>query len=1194
MIPLETRGSPFWTGVHPRSQAKRLLVFLFALPFASVLGADQPRDISFIASHDQTEQRYVLALPEAYDVAQPKDLLICLHGHGSDRWQFVREERGEARAARAIAAHYSMILVSPDYRASTSWMGAAAEADLVQIIGDLKKLHSIRRVVLSGGSMGATGALTFTALHPDLVDGVVALNGHANHLEYTNFQAAIQSAFGGTKEAVPDEYKKRSAEFFPERFRIPIAITAGGNDKTVPPDSVMRLGRAIQKHNPAVALDFQEARGHETDYAAAFSAYEFVLRALASKPVRVSVAINGKPIPPAPGSTTGIWFYADEATGGQLLLTGHAAVPGSWRMTAALNTGDEVRFAFVPDRAELGKIKFRAEALSPAALLCSAETNALVIKAISTPGAVRLTRLAFDDAPACFAPDRRPFSRGQVMASPDPHPAIAAALVEWDWGMQDGIQTPRESRTHRQAIEKVIRQTDALVAERIASGTLSPDEDSAWKALRAADLPPADDVSAGEARWLEIHRLCRQIVLSNPLFKLRSLLFAKHVPSIMSHQLTQMYGYCARPGGGLFVLVEPGISMRTRDITPAALPPGNFMTPELSHDGRRVLFAYCPVKEAPVSWDFNDQTRHLRYHIHALSLDTGSVRALTDGATDNFSPLDLPSGEILFVSTRRGGYHRCGRGPCFVYTLARMGAEGENARSISFHETHEWDPCLLNDGRVVYTRWDYVDRNAVHYQQLWSALPDGGNARIYYGNNTWNPTGIWEARAIPESSRIMATASPHHGMSAGSIILVDTGLGVDGKEPLTRLTPDARFPESESPLAFGPSPTAYDFDTPVAHYWQSPLVEPWREQTAPEAEKRWPGHCYKSPWPLSEKFFIVSYSFDQLVGEPGPNIPNMFGLYFADAFGNKELIYRDPAISSLWARPLASRVFPPELTASGGGMGEDVGTFFLRDVMESWPRLPDDATITHLRIVQVLLKTTPNADSPRVGAAFAAPGKQVLGTVPVEADGSAFFEAPARTPMLFQALNAQGRAVQTMRSLVYLQPGESQSCIGCHEHRMKTAFPVGLAKALGRAPSKIKPGPDGSRPFSYPRMVQPVLDRQCVTCHDGKEPNRPVLTGEPEGDFTKSYNALVSRVSFTAWGRPEQNFEPMTEPLRFGAVASPLTKMLDQGHGEVTLTSEDEERLNTWIDANALFYGTFDVSEQRKQLLGQAIDGPKE
>lgn len=919
-----------------------------------------------------------------------------------------------------------------------------------------------------------------------------------------------------------------------------------------------------------------------------------VRAALSSKPVRISVAINGKTVSPAAGSAAGVWFYADGETGAQTLLTGHAEAPGSWRMTAALNAGDEARVFFASSSAEIPNLEFRAEPLSPTALRCWTETNALVIKASSSPGAVRITRFAFPDGPACFLPNRRPFSRGPVTTSPDPLPVIADALVEWDWRMQDGIQTPREARTYRQAIEKIERQTDALVAERLASGTLDAEEEFAWKTLRGASLPSPDNASAGEARWIEVHRLRRQIVVGNPLFKRFPLLFVKHVPSVMSHQLTQAYGYCARPGGGLFVLNEPGVSMRTRDITPASLPPGNFTTPELSYDARRVLFAYCPVKEAPASWDFNDQTKRLRYHLHELALDSGSVRALTQGDTDNFSPVLLPSGDVLFMSTRRGGYHRCGRGPCFVYTLARMGPDGRNARSISFHETHEWDPCLLNDGRVVYTRWDYVDRNAVHYEQLWSAFPDGSNARIYYGNNTWNPTGIWEARAIPGTSRIMATASPHHGMSAGSIVLLDTTRGVDGKEPLTRLTLEARFPESESPLAFGPSPTAYDFDTPAAQYWRAPLVDPGREESAPEEEKRWPGHCFKSPWPLSEKFFIVSYSFDQLVGEPGPNIPNMFGLYFADAFGNKELIYRDPSISSLWARPLAPRTPPPEVAMSSQGMGEDIGTFFLRDVTESWPRLPGDMPITHLRIIQVLLKTTPNADSPRVGAAFAAPGKQVLGTVPVESDGSAWFEVPARTPVLFQALNARGRAVQTMRSLVYLQPGECRSCIGCHEDRMATVSPGAPAQALRRPPSKIKPGPDGARPFSYSRLVQPVIDRQCVKCHDGKDPKRAVLTSEPEGAFTKSYNALVSRVAYTAWGRPEQNFEPMTWPLRFGAVASPLVSMLDRGHGQVALTPEEEERLYTWIDANALFYGTFDVNEQRRQLAGEAIEGPKE
>ena len=910
--------------------------------------------------------------------------------------------------------------------------------------------------------------------------------------------------------------------------------------------------------------------------------------------VRVAVTINGTVVPPAAGSAAGVWFYAAGPGGAQLLLTGHAEVPGSWRLTASLKAADEVRLSLLSDRPASTRLSFHAKPLSAESLECRAETNAVVIRSVTGPAAVQLTGLALGATPAAFAPERRPYSRGPVAASPDPHPAVADALVEWDWRMQDGIQTPREPRTYRQAIAKLVRLTEALVAERRRLNNLGPDEEAAWTAAQTALASAAGVADAGEADWLALHRLRRRLVLSNPVFRIPSLLFVKHVPSVMSHQLTQMYGYCSRPGGGLFVLTEPGVGMRTRNLTPESLPDGNFMTPEVSADGRKGLFAYCPVREAPKAWSFDEETRPLHYHVEELSLDSGEVRQLTRGDTDNFSPVALPSGDILYVSTRRGGFHRCGRGPCFVYTLARMSGDGREPRSISYHETHEWDPCLLNDGRVVYTRWDYVDRNAVHYQQLWATRPDGGSTQIYYGNNTWNPTGLWEARSIPGSSRIMATAAPHHAMSAGSIVRLDTHRGVDGREAVTRLTPDVRFPESEAPLAFGADPAAADFDTVPKQYWNSPLVDPARETRVPEEETRWPGHCYKSPWPLTETFFVVSYSFDRLVGEPGPNLPNMFGVYFADAFGNKELIYRDPAISSLWARPLLPRVSPPELTMSRSGGREDQGTFLVHDVRESWPYLPDSSPITQLRIIQVLLKTTPHADNPRVGAAFAAPGKQVLGTVPVERDGSAFFSVPARTPVLFQALDARGRAVQTMRSLVYLQPGESQSCVGCHEHRTQAPSAGAAPLAARRPPSAIRPGPEGSRPFSYPRLVQPVLDRHCVKCHDGRDPKRSILTGEPDGAFSKSYNALVPLVSYSAWGRPEQNLEPTTAPMRFGALGSRLTALLDQGHAEVRLPAEDEDRLVTWMDANALFYGTFDPEEQRQQLAGRAIAGPRE
>jgi cytochrome c553 len=286
---------------------------------------------------------------------------------------------------------------------------------------------------------------------------------------------------------------------------------------------------------------------------------------------------------------------------------------------------------------------------------------------------------------------------------------------------------------------------------------------------------------------------------------------------------------------------------------------------------------------------------------------------------------------------------------------------------------------------------------------------------------------------------------------------------------------------------------------------------------------------------------------------------------------------------------------------TGGISGNNkakTGTFSMQNVYTSLPKLPDgeENRITALRIVQVLPKTTPNANAPMVGAAFASPGKQVLGTVPVEKDGSAYFECPAETPVLFQALDSRGRAVQLMRSLTYLQPGEQSSCIGCHEHRMSTVTPNKPPLTMQRVPSTIVPGPGGSKPLSYPLLVQPVLDQHCVRCHGvtaQAEGGGIVLSGEPEERYTKSYNALIGYVSYTAWGMPNGNYEPLTEPNRFGSRASALVKLLDGGHYDVKLSNDDWNRLHTWIDgANALFYGTFNPENQARQQRGERIEGP--
>lgn len=260
--------------------------------------------------------------------------------------------------------------------------------------------------------------------------------------------------------------------------------------------------------------------------------------------------------------------------------------------------------------------------------------------------------------------------------------------------------------------------------------------------------------------------------------------------------------------------------MRCRRLE--TLPAGSYMHADVSWDGRRVLFSFCRTDPEATDWTANESQY---YHLFEVADDGSAPRQLTDGPFDDFAPRYLPDGKILFISTRRGGFHRCGRGPCPVYTMATAEADGSNVRVISFHETHEWDPAVLNDGRVIYTRWDYVDRHAVHYQHLWSARPDGSDVRAYYGNNTLNPVGVWEARPIPGSNRVIATAAAHHAMTAGSIILLDVTKGVDGLEPITRLTPDVLFPESEF----------------AVQHWHATAGVPVPPEV-PIEEQRWPGH----------------------------------------------------------------------------------------------------------------------------------------------------------------------------------------------------------------------------------------------------------------------------------------------------------------------------------------------------------------
>ncbi|HUT01805.1 MAG TPA: hypothetical protein VM031_05085 [Phycisphaerae bacterium] len=725
-------------------------------------------------------------------------------------------------------------------------------------------------------------------------------------------------------------------------------------------------------------------------------------------------------------------------------------------------------------------------------------------------------------------------------------------MVEADWSAQEKRRGRKASAP--EALRDALRR-----AERLGAGDLA-------SLRRAAGRVEALDEAGRLSLYRRIRWACRERILSHPLLAGRPIVFLQRrrfLCQMLHEYLGYYYDYANIAGGGVYVLPRPGRSLETRDLIRGRLPRGNYTTLALSYDARTVYFAFA--RRAPKKPGFYSPQRRC-FHLYAVGADGSGLRRLTDGPDDDFDPCPLPDGGLAFMSTRRGGYIRCSNPwePLPSNTLHRMGADGGNIRTLSFHETSEWHPSVLNDGRIVYIRWDYVDRSAANFHGLWATRPDGTGAAVVFGNYTRRINACYQPRAIPGSRRIAFIAGAHHADVGGSLVLVDparTGLdartGEDRFEAIEVLTPEIRFPESHG----------------------------------------WPTGYYHSPWPLSEDRFLVAFGYDKLPGMSSGNAKrDETGLYYFDRFGNKELLYRQEGISCMYPVPLVARPAPPSPAGTpDGGLGAE-GEFLLTDVGRSHFPLPAGRRIATLRIFQVLPKTTHIANQPRIGHANAESARMLLGTVPVEADGSAYFRAPAGKPLYFQAVDAAGRAVQSMRSVAYVQAGERRGCVGCHEPVGGVA-PARRLLALTRPASRIRPGPDGTRPFSYPRLVQPVLDRHCVRCHDGKKApatKRPVLTGEPAGEFTRSYRSLRPYVRWFEWGGA--SISPnVTRPGRIGADASRLTKILTgPRHAKrVKLPTADWRRILIWLDGNVPFYGTYDKAAQHAQRAGKAVPPPQ-
>jgi hypothetical protein len=668
-----------------------------------------------------------------------------------------------------------------------------------------------------------------------------------------------------------------------------------------------------------------------------------------------------------------------------------------------------------------------------------------------------------------------------------------------------------------------------------------------------------DHDAAGEELQKEARRLRRAIILSHPALDFDRLLINKRPPPAYSHQSRQYLGRYSLPGPGLVVLESWKDEPKETVLLQGKLPVGSVLHPDLSFDAKQVLFSFC---------DHSEPDPNLRrFFIYEIGVDGSRLRQLTGTEDDplagadgrqtalieDYDPCYLPDGGLAFVSTRLQAHVRCQYGGRYFanFVLYRADADGSNIRRLSFGEAPEWEPSMLEDGRIIYTRWDYVNRHDTLFQSLWVTRPDGTAVAHVYGNYTRNPCTTAEPRAVPGSHKIVTTAVAHHGYTAGSIIVVDPRESQEGETPITRITPEIQFPETEG----------------------------------------WPVGAYANPYPFSEDLFLVACTPDTLVREGKVQRASAYGIYLIDTLGGRELIYRDPNMSCFSPIPIRPRPAPPVLP-SAVEKGEATGVFYVNNVYQSTQVIPS-GSIKSLRVVRLFEQTVETP--PSRGKAIIDMPKRILGSVPVGEDGSAAFRAPAGKPLLFQLLDENDMAVMSMRTLVYLQPGEVVGCVGCHEPRDRATRPVALPGGVTIHDLKPPAGPRYEGGLSFARTVQPVLDRYCIGCHglDKTEGDvdllgtlkhvtfpYPTWPGPNKMIVSHAYESLMNRPELVAIA--QRNFETdFSTPRDYFAHAGTLAGMLLAGHPDaegkarVTLDRESFQRIVDWLDTNAMFYGDY-------------------
>jgi len=753
--------------------------------------------------------------------------------------------------------------------------------------------------------------------------------------------------------------------------------------------------------------------------------------------------------------------------------------------------------------------------------------------------------------------------RAAVALSPE-----TKARIEADWARQEQV-TRKLAVTDPKALQGAIARGRLMIADMKAMG--------ATEAAEKTERVLADATDYNQVRWA-----IRELAFANPKIDFDELVFVKRQWPRMGHQCGHRVGEAQTPGANICVLKGLAPDGELRTLLDAETAKGGVGRFDLSYDAKRIVFPYAKPRNPPTSYRSNSPGHrggacHM-YDVYEIGLNGSGMTNLTNRSeSEDTEPCYLPDGRIAFTSSRAGRLVQCGDWAlaCGIYAMNRDGSE---VRRVTEPKEGEFYPSMLEDGRILYTRWDYVMKAFNVIQQLWAVNPDGRGAALVYGDHydfSRGPIAFFEARQIPGTSKVIATGGAHHNTCAGPIMIVDLNQNRGGPEGMRNVTPEfSQYPEAGG------------------HRRQS--------------EVGW----YSSPYPLSDKHYLVSYSF-----EKGDNAQHGYGIYLADVHGNRELVYRFKGASCYSPYPLKPRQKPRVIPDMVKGVDPATpGTLVVTDIYQGLDGVKR-GTVKHLRILEthskIIHTTSQRVD---VGASSGWDVRGVLGTVPVEEDGSVCFELPPYKQVFYEALDEDYLEVRRMRNFMNVMPGEKVSCVGCHEpYGTAPMTSSGKIMALKRSASKIEPPPWGTGGFGFAEIVQPVLNRKCVECHTGeKQVGDKIpfdLTGKlmvtaptpngardqgPQHCVSDSFLNLIQHVSYV---QVSGNGGPATPLAAYatGSGASDLMKILrNEDHKNLELTTDEWRTFAAWIDCNAPYIGDWKrICIKPTGKPAPVFDGPK-